>query len=74
MLHLLDLCIACTGLVCFMYWTDVLFVLDWCDVCTGLMYTEHVLDWIVVCTGLVYCMHWAGVLPRGIRIIISGGL
>ena len=29
--------LACTGLVCCMYWTGVLYVLDWCVVCTGLV-------------------------------------
>ena len=42
----LDWCVICTGLVCCMYWTGVLYVLDWCVVCTGL----------VCCT----CMNWTG--------------
>ena len=56
--YVLDWCVVCTGLVCCMYWTDVLYVLDWCVVCTGLvccMYWTGVLyalDWCVVCTGL----------------------
>ena len=29
-MHVLDWCVACTGLVCCMYWTGVLHVLDWC--------------------------------------------
>ena len=64
----LDWCVVCTGLVCCMYWTGVLYVLDWCVVCTGLvccMYWTgalYVLDWCVVCTGLVCCMYWTGVL------------
>ena len=62
----LDWCVVCTGLVCCMYWTGVLYVLDWCVVCTGLvccMYWTgvlYVLDWCVVCTGLVCCMYWTG--------------
>ena len=28
-LHVLDWCVACTGLECCMYWTGVLHVLDW---------------------------------------------
>ena len=41
-MYVLDWCDVCTGLVCSMYWTGVLYVLDgvmyvldWCDVCTG---------------------------------------
>ena len=30
MLNVLDWCVVCTGLVCCMYWTSVLYVLDWC--------------------------------------------
>ena len=65
MLYVLDWCVVCTGLVCCMYWTGVLYVLDWCTglVCcmywTGMLY---VLDWCVVCTGLMCCMYWTGVL------------
>ena len=43
-LHVLDWCVVCTGLVCCMYWT-VLYVLDWC---VGLVYRKFwtsVLDW-----------------------------
>ena len=46
-LHVLDWCVVCTGLVC-LYWTDVLHVLDWC---VGLVYRKlstsvfYVLDW-----------------------------
>ena len=49
-IHVLDWCVVhvhvytCTGLVCGMYWTGVLYVLDWC----------------VVCTGLLCCMYWTG--------------
>ena len=40
--YVLDWCVACTGLECFMYYTGML----------------HVLDRSVVCTGLVCCMYW----------------
>ena len=49
--------IGCTVLVCFIYWTGLLYVPDW--YWTGVLY---VLDWCVDCTGLVCCMYWAGVL------------
>ena len=61
-------CVVCTGLVCCMDWTGVLYVLDWCVVCAGLvccMYWTgvlYVLDWCVVCAELVCCMDWTGVL------------
>ena len=45
---LLDRCVVCTGLVCCMYWTGVLYVQDWCVVCCGL--------------GPVCCMDWCVVL------------
>ena len=69
----LDWCVVCTGLVCCMYWTGVLYVLDWCVVCTGLvccMYWTgvlYVLDWCVACTGLVcFCTYMASYIPCGL--------
>ena len=57
---------ACTGLVCCMYWTDVLYVQDWC---VGLVYRKfwtsvfYVLDWCVhknisVLSVLLYALDW----------------
>ena len=52
--------------VCFIYWTDLLYVLDW--YWTGVLYVLdwtgvlYVLGWCVDCTGLVCCMNWTGVL------------
>ena len=59
LLYVLYWYVACTGLVCCMYWTGVLHVLDWCVVCTGLVHCMlHVLGW---CVGLVYRMFWTSV-------------
>ena len=44
MLYVLDWCVACTGLMCCMYWTGVLYVLDWYVVYTGLVYWIGVHD------------------------------
>ena len=35
----------CTGLVCCMYRTDVLYLVDWCVIYTGLVYWIGVLYW-----------------------------
>ena len=46
-------CVACTGLVCFMHWTGVMYVLDWPDPSNApALYIIH----CVVCTRLVCCM------------------
>ena len=60
MLYVLDWCVACTGLVCYMYWTDVLYVLDWCVVCTGLVCWSSVIE----SSGQVCFMYWTGVFIR----------